>query len=256
MSTIDTHPSDNGRGSDAWSAPWTHLRIDRPSARHCRVTFTHPPINTVTAATVVELVELVGLIEQDAELNVVVFDSANPDYYLAHYDTEHDPGHAAALPRGPTGLDAWPDVLVRLARAPVVSIAAIRGHVCGAGSEFILACDLRFASRENTRLGHVEIQPGAAPDGGATFRLPRLIGRGRALEVLLVADHLDGLRAERYGYVNRLIADTQLDDEVDQIAARLARFDHAAIARTKSYIDRATIPAGSEPPTAHALPDA
>ncbi|MGA8719329.1 MAG: hypothetical protein WB557_15085, partial [Solirubrobacteraceae bacterium] len=116
MSTIDTHPSDNGRGSDAWSAPWTHLRIDRPSARHCRVTFTHPPINTVTAATVVELVELVGLIEQDAELNVVVFDSANPDYYLTHYDTEHDPGHAAALPRGPTGLDAWPDVLVRLAR--------------------------------------------------------------------------------------------------------------------------------------------
>jgi len=255
MSTFDAHPSDNGRGSDAWSWSFTDFRLDRPSASCCRVTFNHPPTISVTATTVAELVELVGLIEQDADLNVVVFDSANRDYYLAHYDTEHDPRRTAALPQGPTGLHAWSDVLVRLARAPVVSIAAIRGRVCGAGSEFVLACDLRFASRENTRLGHGEIQAGAGPDGDGTFRLPRLIGRGRALEVLLVADHLDGPRAERYGYVNRLIADAQLDDEVDRIAARLARFDHAVIARTKAYVDRVTIPAGSEPPAAHALPD-
>ena len=130
MSTFNAHPSDNGRGSDAWSWSFTDFRLDRPSAACCRVTFNHPPINSVTATTVAELVELVGLIEQDVDLNVVVFDSANPDYYLSDDDTEHDPRQTTALPRGPTGLHAWPDVLVRLARAPVVSIAAIRGRVC------------------------------------------------------------------------------------------------------------------------------
>ena len=130
------------------------------------MTFDHPPINTITATTVAELAELVGLIEQDPDLNVVVFDSANADFYLAHYDVENDPGRTAALGVGPTGLPAWIDVLVRLSRAPVVSIASIRGRARGAGSEFVLACDLRFASRENTLLGQFEVgvvlSPGAA----------------------------------------------------------------------------------------------
>ena len=129
------------------------------------MTFDHPPINTITATTVAELAELVGLIEQDPDLNVVVFDSANPDFYLAHYDTEHDPARTAALGVGPTGLHAWLDLLVRLSRAPVVSIASIRGRARGAGSEFVLACDLRFASRENALLGQFEVgrawSPGA-----------------------------------------------------------------------------------------------
>ena len=127
MSTCDAHPSDNGRGSDAWSWSFTHFRLDRPSPSYCRVTFNNPPINGVTATTVAELVELVGLIEQDPDLNVVVFDSANPDFYLAAHDIEHSPGRSSVLPRGTTGLDAWLDVLVRLSRAPVVSIASIRG---------------------------------------------------------------------------------------------------------------------------------
>ena len=224
MSAVD---SSNHRGSEAWSESWTHFRVDRRRPGHCRVTFDHPPINTITATTVLELAELVGLIERDPDLNVVVFDSANPDYFLAHYDTEHDPGRTAALPKGPTGLNAWLDVLVRLSRAPVVSIAAIRGRARGAGSEFVLACDMRFASRENCLLGQFEVGT----------RLPRQVGRGRALETLLVADDLDGPRAERYGYVNRVIADARLDDEVDEIASRLARFDHDAIARTKAHVD-------------------
>src|SRR5215207_7209136 len=127
MSTIDHGPSNNGRGSAAWFQPWTHIRFDRRSPGYCRVTFHHPPINTITATTVAELAELVGLIEEDQDLNVVVFDSANPDFYLAHYDTEHDPSRAAALPAGPTGLHTWLDLLVRLSRAPAVSIASIRG---------------------------------------------------------------------------------------------------------------------------------
>ena len=113
-------------------------------------------------------------------------------------------------------MHAWLDLLVRLSRAPVVSIASIRGRARGAGSEFVLACDLRFASRENTLLGQFEVGTGVVPGGGPMARLPRLVGRGRALEILLVADDLDGPRAEQYGYVNRVIADDQLDDEVER----------------------------------------
>jgi enoyl-CoA hydratase/carnithine racemase len=250
MSTLDASPSNNGRGSEAWFRSWTHFGVDRRSRGYCRVTFGHPPINTITATTVAELAELIGLIEEDTDLNVVVFDSANPDFYLAHYDMEHDPGRTAALPAGPTGMHAWLDLLVRLSRAPVVSIASIRGRARGAGSEFVLACDLRFASRENTLLGQFEVGTGVVPGGGPMARLSRLVGRGRALEILLVADDLDGPLAEQYGYVNRAIADEALDEEVDRIARRLARFDHEAIARTKAYVDQVTLPADSELPPA------
>lgn len=239
-------PSNNSHGSPAWAGSWTHFRLDRRSPAYCRVTFDHPPINAITATTVAELAELVELIEQDPDLNVVVFASANPDFYLAHYDIENDPGRTAALGVGPTGLPAWVDVLVRLARAPVVSIASLRGRARGAGSEFALACDLRFASRENTVLGQFEVGVGVVPGGGPMARLSRLVGRGRALEILLVADDLDGPRAERYGYVNRLVDDDRLDDEVEDMAARVARFDHDALARTKSYVDLATLPPDGE----------
>jgi enoyl-CoA hydratase/carnithine racemase len=215
---IDTPPaSSNGHGADTWWQTWSHLRVDRRSTRYCRVTFAHPPSNTVTATTVAELAEVVELIEHDGDLNVVVFASANPDFYLAERDVERDPAR-------------WLEALVRLARAPVVSIAAIRGRAGGAGSEFALACDLRFASRENTQLG-----PPAG--GGPLERLPRLVGRGRALEILLGGD-CDGPRAEQYGYVNRTIADARLDDAIDALAARLAGFDYDAIGRVKSYVDR------------------
>ena len=246
MSAHDAPATNNGHGSAAWSRPWTHLNVDRRSPGYCRVTFDHAPINTITATTVAELAELVDLIEQDPELKVVVFASANRDFYLAHYDVENDPGRTAALGVGPTGMPAWTDVLVRLSRAPVVSIASIRGRARGAGSEFILACDLRFASSENTLLGQFEVGLGLVPGGAPMARLARLAGRGRALEILLVADDLDGPRAAQYGYVNRAIADAQLDEDVEAIATRVARFDHDAIARTKAYVDRVTLPADDE----------
>jgi enoyl-CoA hydratase/carnithine racemase len=244
VSTVGSGPSANGQGSEAWWRSWTHLRVDRCSPSDCRVTFDHPPINALTATTVAELAELVGLIEQDRDLNVVVFDSANPDFFLADYDTEHDPGGTAARGEGPTARHAWLDLLARLSRAPVLSIASIRGRVRGAGSEFALACDLRFASRENASLGQFGVGTGGVPGGGPMARLSRLVGRGRALEILLVADDVDGPRAEQYGYVNRAIADDRLDDEVDEMASRLARLHHDAIARTKSSVDQVTLPAG------------
>ena len=163
MTTVDSSPSNNGRGSDAWSRPWTHLGIDRRSAGYCRVTFDNPPINVITATTVMEVAELVDLIEQDPDLNVVVFDSANPAFYLTHHDTEHNSGKTAALEVGSPRTCAWSHLLVRLSRAPAVSIASIRGRVRGAGSEFVLACDLRFASREKTLLGRLEVGNGAGP---------------------------------------------------------------------------------------------
>src|SRR5262245_55114885 len=232
------------------SSPWTHFTLDRRSATYWRVTFDHPPINTITAATVSELSELFALIERDAQLNVVVFGSANADFFLAHYDVENDPRKTAALGVGPTGMPAWIDVLVRLSRAPVASIASIRGRARGAGSEFVLACDMRFGSRENAMLGQFEVGLGVVPGGGPMARLSRLVGRGRALEILLVADDIDGPRAERYGYVNRVVGDDELDAEVDRIASRLAMFDHDAIAQTKSHVDLATLPPDEELPPA------
>ena len=229
---------------------WTHFTLDRRTPSYWRVTFRHPPINTITATTVSELSELVALIERDRELNVVVFDSANPDYFLAHYDIENAPAKTAALPPGPTAMPAWLDVTVRLSRAPVVSIASIRGRARGAGSEFALACDLRFASQETAVLGQFEVGAGFVPGGGPMARLSRLVGRGRALEILLVADDFDASRAERYGYVNRAILDDALDKEVEAIASRLAGFDHDAIARTKSHVDLVTLPPDSELPPA------
>ena len=236
MSSIDTGRPPNGRVRDTWHQSWTHFRVDRRSSGYCRVTFDHPPINTITTTTVAELLELVELIEHDPALNVVVFDSANPEFYLAHYDTEHDPPRTGALGIGPTGMHPWLGSLVRLSRAPVVSIASIRGRARGAGSEFVLACDMRFASRENTVLGQVEVTTGVIPGGEPIAWLSRLMGPGRALEVMLVGDDLDGPRAEQYGYVNRTIADGELNAEVDAIASKLARFDHDAIARAKSYV--------------------
>src|SRR4051795_9734057 len=110
LNIIDTSSSSNGRGSDAWMRSWTNLRIDRRGPGYCRVTFDPPPINAITATTVAELAELVELIEADADLKVVVFDSANAAFYLTHTDTD-DASVTAVSPLGPTGIRAWHDAL-------------------------------------------------------------------------------------------------------------------------------------------------
>ena len=131
-------------------------------------------------------------------LRVVVFESAIADFYVAHFDLTGKTGNITTTV-GPSGLPILLDTFVRLSKSPVVSIAKIRGCVRGGSSEFILACDMRFASRENTRLGQPEVGVGVHPGGGGTERLPHLVGRGRALEIILGANDFDGDTAKRYG---------------------------------------------------------
>lgn len=216
------------------------IRVEQRSASHWIATFDHPPINLIDPDTVAELSALLARMETDPELRVIVFESADPDFFLAHYDVRTS--SAALSDDTPTKLHPWLDVLVRLSRCPVVSIAAIRGCARGAGSEFALACDLRFASRERARLGQFEVGVGAVPGGGPMARLARMVGRGRALEIVLSGDDFPGELAERYGYVNRAFPDAQLDEFVESFARRLASFDKRALAEIKHFIDIDTLP--------------
>src|SRR6266850_3880799 len=185
--------------------------------------------------------EHVRVIEETSTYWRVVFDSANPDFYLAHFDLTGKTGNITTAV-GPTGLPILMDTFVRLTKSPVVSIAKIRGCVRGVSSEFVLACDMRFASRENTRLGQPEVGVGVNPGGGGAERLPPLVGRGRALEIVLGASDFDGDTAERYGYVNRALPDAELDGFVDTLARRIASFDRRPIAAAKDLINQVSLP--------------
>ena len=220
--------------------------LTRPSPAYLRVTFDHPPLNVFGPETIPQLNEVIALVEQDQDLKVVVFDSAVDGFFLTHYDLLAKLEETTGLPPGPTGLQQLPDMLVRLSRAPVVSIASVRGRATGVGSELALASDMRFASREKAVFSQWEVGAGLVPGGGPMARLPRLIGRGRALEVLLGADDVDGELAERYGYVNRSLPDADLDDFVDALARRISSFDKTAIAETKRLVDVNSLPPDSE----------
>jgi enoyl-CoA hydratase/carnithine racemase len=190
--------------------------------------------------------EIVTALETDEHVKVVVFDSAVEGFFITHYDFLAPLEASARLPPGPTGLQALPDMLVRISRAPVVSIASIRGRATGVGSELALASDMRFASREKAILSQWEVGAGLVPGGGPMARLPRLVGRGRALEVLLGANDIRGDVAELYGYVNRALPDAELDAFVDELAMRIASFDKRAIAETKRLVNIASLPSDAE----------
>ena len=222
------------------------IRLERRSPAYWRVTFDHPPLNIFGPETIPQLDEIIQSLERDRDVKVVVFDSAVDGFFLTHYDFLAKPEDTTSLPPGKTGLQALPDMLARLSRAPVVSIASIRGRATGVGSELALASDMRFASREKAILSQWEVGAGLVPGGGPMARLPRLIGRGRALEVLLSADDINGDLAERYGYVNRALPDAELDGFVDALARRIASFDKQAIAATKHRVDVASLPSDAD----------
>ena len=218
------------------------IRLTRTSPAYWRVTFDIPPLNIFGPKAMPQLNKIITALETDEQVRVVVFDSAIEGFFLTHYDFLAKLEDTTGLPPGPTGLQPLPDMLVRLSRAPVVSIASIRGRATGVGSELALACDMRFASREQAILSHFEVGAGIVPGGGPMARLPRLMGRGRALEVLLGADDVPGDLAELYGYVNRSLPDSALNTFVDGLATRIASFDKQAISETKRFADVASLP--------------
>src|ERR1700722_1213379 len=205
------------------------IRLARISGAYWRVTFDNPPLNVMGPQFVREFKEGIAEIEADGDVKGLVFDSAVEGFFLNHSDFFANFKELTSMPQGPTGLEAWPDLLVRLTRAPVVSIALIRGRATGNGSELALACDMSFASREKALLSQWEVGAGLVPGGGPMTRLSRLVGRGRAMEILLSGADIDGELAERYGYVNRSFPDAELDGFVDNLPSRIATFAHRAI---------------------------
>jgi enoyl-CoA hydratase/carnithine racemase len=181
----------------------SQFKIDRTWPGLWTITFSNPPINMFVPTTIVESGALMTDIEADPSVKVVVFQSANPDFFIAHLDV----GKAAERPKV---LGLWRDFVLRLSSSRVVSIARIRGRTRGIGNEFVLACDMRFANRQNAVFGNPEVGVGLVPAGGALEWLPRLVGRSRALEIVLSGNDFDADIAERYGWVNRTLDDDGL----------------------------------------------
>jgi enoyl-CoA hydratase/carnithine racemase len=199
-----------------------------------------PPMNMLGPDLVRDLVSLIRSAEADDSLRVVVFTSADPDYFISHVDLTRVPEYraeAAAL----TGEASIASVFRHLSASRLVTIAQIEGRVRGAGSEFVLACDMRFAARETAIFAQFESAFGQIPGGGATQYLTRLMGRARALEVLLSADDCDAALAERYGWINRALPAGDLANFVHALAHRIASFPPAGYSAIKGRINAITL---------------
>ncbi|MFF9035410.1 enoyl-CoA hydratase/isomerase family protein [Streptomyces sp. NPDC014892] len=216
------------------------IRLERTTPQIAKITFANPPVNLVVPETVVRLHEIVAGFEKDTDLQVVVFTSEVPDYFFNHFDASQAGGIPAPEHEGDNPV--WTDIVLRLSKAPYVSIASIRGRTRGAGNELALACDLRYASREKAFFSQPEVGLGLVPGGGGAEWLPRSIGRDRALEAILGSADYDADLAERWGWVTRTLPDAELDAFVDATAARLASFDRQALATAKAQVNRATLP--------------
>jgi enoyl-CoA hydratase/carnithine racemase len=224
------------------STKTAQVRLNRVSSNFWRIILDNPPLNLMGPEFVLQLKDIISALENDDQVRVVSFESAVEGYFLNHSDFLAKLEDLTNIAQGPTGLEAWPDILVRLTRMPVVSIALIRGRATGNGSELALACDMSFASREKAILSQWEVGVGLVAGGGPMARLPRLIGRARALEVLLSSDDIRGDEAARIGYVNRSLPDAELDGFVEALATRIASFDKWSIANTKRLVNTASLP--------------
>ncbi|WUH92869.1 enoyl-CoA hydratase/isomerase family protein [Streptomyces sp. NBC_00433] len=220
------------------------FQVQEVSPSYWQVTFTNGEVNLYDVDSVEQLADLVTRIEQAEDLTVVVFRSGNPDFFMAHWDMLSDQARVAAMRPGPTGLHPYADNLVRLSRVPAVTVTAIDGRARGAGSEFVLATDIRFAG-PGAVLGQFEVGVGSVPGGNPMGRLARLVGRGRAMEIMLGADDFPAGLAAAYGYVNRVLPAGELDGFVDAFARRVAGFDKVAVAEAKALLD-ASVPVPDE----------
>ena len=204
-------------------------------------TIDNPPINVFTPELWREMVAFTGQVEGDDDVRVLVVESADPDFWIAHFDV---PTLIAMEPSDPVAADQarnasfedlndFHKMCERVRTMPRATIAKIAGRVGGGGSEFAASFDMRFGARTKTRINQMEVPLGILPGGSGTQRLPRLLGRGRALEVILGAEDLDAETAERWGYLNRALPDDELDEFVERLARRIASFPAMAIANAK-----------------------
>jgi len=224
---------------------YTGFSLDRSTPSLWRVTFDNPPINLIDPVMIIALHDLLAEIEQDNRVAVVVFDSADADFFLAHYDIAADQSAFNALPAARTPVPPLGEPADQTKQVSAVTISALRGRARGAGSEFVLATDIRFASRERAVLGQFEVGFAAVPGGGPSTRLPGMVGRGRAFEILLGGEDFDGDLAERYGYVNRAVPDTEFVGFVNAFAERVSRFDLLALADIERFVNAASLPAAA-----------
>ena len=208
----------------------SQFQVHAVSPSYWKVTFENAPINLIDPDTVEQLADLVTRMEQDPDLTVVVFQSANPDFFMAHFDLLSDDRARVQHGAGPHRTPPLLGRLLRLSRVPAVTISAIKGRVRGAGSEFVLNTDIRFAGT-NAILGQPEVGLGVVPGGNPMGRLAELVGRGRAMEIVLGGDDFPAQLAAEYGYVNRVLPEGELDDFVDTFARRIAGFSKAGVLR-------------------------
>ncbi|KUO07333.1 MULTISPECIES: enoyl-CoA hydratase/isomerase family protein [Streptomyces] len=216
------------------------IHYERTSPQIAKITFANPPVNLIVGETVLRLIEIVTELATDPDIQVVLFDSATPDFFYNHFDLAAAADFPA--PEDPDAVPAWTNLVLELSKAPYITIAVIRGRTRGGGNELALALDLRYASREKAIFGQPEVGSGLLPGGGGSERLPRAIGRDRALEAILTSDDYDADTAERWGWITRALPDSELDAFVGTVAARLASFDRASLASAKAQINRATLP--------------
>jgi len=212
------------------------VRTDRGVAF---VTLDHPPVNLMDLPMMQDLHRLVGELEADAELRVVVFDSADPEFFIAHADVELIEQLPTTAPPKPTELGFFHSLMERYRTLPKATIGKLEGRARGGGSEFLLALDMRFGALGRAILAQPEVALGIIPGGSGTQRLPRLIGRARALEVILGCDDVPADLAERWGYLNRALPPAELGPFVERLAHRIALFPAEAIARAKASVDAA-----------------
>jgi enoyl-CoA hydratase/carnithine racemase len=204
-----------------------------------------PPMNLLGPDLVRDLVSLIQQAEGDETAQVLVFKSADPDYFISHVDvTRIDEYRAEAAKL--TGEASLALMFHHLSASRLVTIAQIEGRARGAGSEFVLACDMRFAARESAIFGQFEPAFGLLPGGGAAQHLTRLMGRGRALEVMLSGEDYDAELAERYGWINRALPADELGDFVSSLAHRIARFPPAGHSAVKDRVNQIALAQADE----------
>ena len=211
--------------------------------RLAEVTISNPPINIITPELYGELAALCAELKADDSLTVVVFKSADPDFFLAHFDVTAILNFPIDSPaeKDPE-LNPYHVMCEQVRTMNKVTIAQIEGRVGGGGSEFVSSMDMRFGVVDKTKINQMEVPLGILPGGTGTQRLPRLVGRGRAMEIVLGGDDLDAATAERWGYLNRIFAADEIDAWVGRLARRIASFPPAAVRLAKESVNAAELP--------------